>query len=1024
LLVAIGKWASLATVRKNFGERKPMSAFWQAKIWGLLHDPALKALRHARDLGDEGAWKHLECMTGWISPKEKGSDRQGLLNGEWLKHVGRCDLLASASDRSTIGRMPPEHSAVTYGEKGLEICHLLSGESQFLALKSWQEDLQKTGRQNFLKQEEEACIPDSIRTCSDARKVFWWFWRCYPEVLSKQSPEVQLLPAETRLPDGSLWSHTSMTSALAGALAGYYDKPQDYPQKGQKFKGRESRPHIASFTFTPIQELIKASRKLRDLWAGSWLLHYLSARACWKIAWKYGPDTLIYPCLYAQPLIDHWLLQEYNDFGEWIEHPSDKSLDALLTAGFPNVLVMLLPDNAQSSDAFSGNPVKSAMQQTNDSLKAEWRLIGNKVLQWLQNESDESEWKKIYPKLWSSWLESQWQTYWVALPLGDRAADLHQSLRSPDQFKQWAEAQNNFARPGENLFLDSEITFLKAVFGIDNADADEESKEIDDQAAETTQKTVRLKQPNLNVGSWWASIFDQVRYSLTSVKSARTWSLPTAFGPRSTISGIGSVLHPVYNPARPDWATEGETQHFWKNHARLFDGREELNATEVLKRGLHQVLLDVLGLRTESNNAKVLVLYPDLSSGVAGWVRLLEARSQQGDQDATDAIAHYKTACKEILEQFAWSEKLKNAAWGIPWIDKHHRNLPNPRLLNAGWLIEEYEGEETQAELSKVKTAIQQSFSPGNNPTDWYVLAAGDGDGMSQWLKGMPLKSYQEYIPEALKLKLEKLPELYNGQIFRKVVQDFLEVKKRMGPATHSALSRALLDFSNQLVPYLTEQRYAGRLIYSGGDDVLTYTNLWEWDRWLWDIRECFRGSRDPKGRTETPMQEEDDLDNEFICQGDYWTWKAGLPPENVAARPLFTMGGTATISFGVVIANQGVPLAIALDNLREAEEAAKEHFCSHLEKGKRKKNAVQVRVLYGNGNILQATAKFEAFAKWRVLLSCLPGIEPALFEQAAQLWEQHPVPIEGAIKSWTQAFAIAEKLSHKRIENKHFRLL
>ena len=44
---------------------------------------------------------------------------------------------------------------------------------------------------------------------------------------------------------------------------------------------------------------------------------------------------------------------------------------------------------------------------------------------------------------------------------------------------------------------------------------------------------------------------------------------------------------------------------------------------------------------------------------------------------------------------------------------------------------------------------------------------------------------------------------------------------------SHSALGRALLDFSNQLVPYLTEERYAGRLIYGGGDDVLAYTNLW-----------------------------------------------------------------------------------------------------------------------------------------------------------------------------------------------------
>jgi CRISPR-associated protein Cmr2 len=103
--------------------------FWQAKIWGLLHDPALKPLRHTRNFSDEGPWCQLACMGGWVSPKAVTAIKEAQLNGEWLKHVGRCDLIASASDRSTIGRMPPEYSTVSYGEQGLEITHLLSGKS-------------------------------------------------------------------------------------------------------------------------------------------------------------------------------------------------------------------------------------------------------------------------------------------------------------------------------------------------------------------------------------------------------------------------------------------------------------------------------------------------------------------------------------------------------------------------------------------------------------------------------------------------------------------------------------------------------------------------------------------------------------------------------------------------------------------------------------------------------------------------------------------------------------------------------
>jgi CRISPR-associated protein Cmr2 len=283
-------------------------------------------------------------------------------------------------------------------------------------------------------------------------------------------------------------------------------------------------------------------------------------------------------------------------------------------------------------------------------------------------------------------------------------------------------------------------------------------------------------------------------------------------------------------------------------------------------------------------------------------------------------------------------------------------------------------------QTSKNHKKIIDRFYPNNNPANWYVLAAGDGDGMSQWLKGIPLKDYLDYIPQELKKQIQTIEE-GDKEKTQKVAQhfkEFLTTQKRMGPSTHSALSRALLDFSNQLVPYLTEQRYAGRLIYGGGDDVLAYTNLWEWDRWLWDIRQCFQGKEDPRG--------------EFENRGDYWQ----LPTTQ-----------QATISFGVIIAHHSVPLAIALENMWEAEKEAKEHICP----GGKQKDAVQVRVLYRNGNILKATAKFLVFHKWQELLNLGDDIDAAIFEQAACVWSQHPAPIKEAIAPWTQAFCDRREL-------------
>jgi CRISPR-associated protein Cmr2 len=980
-----------------------MSPFWQSKIWGLLHDPALKALHDNSGRGREGAWQSLACMEGWVSAKAK-SFTQSSYSTQWLKHIGMCDLIASASDRAAIGRLP---TTIDYNSEGLQIRHLLSGEPQTLKLGKWHDYLISLGknRADRLTDVETSLIPDSIRTCTDSRKVFWWLWRCYPEVLSKafdrdlnipNEPCLPLLPAETRIPDASLWSHTSMTAALAGSLAGYYADPNDYPKKrARKNKDYyESRPHVATFTFTPVQELIKASRKMRDFWTGSWLLHYLSAKVCWEIAWKYGPDTFLYPCLYEQPLIDLWLLEKYRDFSEWIQLPSNRKL---LTAGFANVVVMILPDNgaSQTNDKVK-NPVEAAMQQAKQTLETEWMALGSQVLKDLQKE------KKLWmPNLnrhtWDDWLKAQWQIYWTALPIGDIKTTLHHSPRKK-KYKKWLQDQNKVARPKKDLLVESEseFQFLKATY--------ESALKEDWPDRHSTAVEYKRRQPNLNVGSWWASIFDQTRFALNAIKNARNWEIPTAFGPRSTVSGFGPVVH-----SGDDWITEGETATLWENQAGLFDGIEELNAAEVVKRGLFRILTDVLFPESSPNQkqasrtqrVRLDLFYPDLSSGVAGWLRKMKAEE---NQKATD---YYVDICDRIQQHFPWANSVTKQSWGIPWVLEHDPNLSNPRLLNAGWLIEDftpqpaYPGEvltgkkkqkEIKKELRRLRKFIGQHFAAGNNPTDWYVLAAGDGDGMGNWLKGEGLQPYDRYIPDALKLKLDQLP-----QELLKPFQKFIKEQKRMGPATHSALGRALLDFSNQLVPYLTEERYAGRLIYGGGDDVLAYTNLWEWDSWLWDIRQCFRGEKD--------------AGDEFDNAGDYWRWKNGKP-KNLSERPLFTMGSKATISFGIVIAHHSVPMAISLENLWEAEEEAKEYkYHSHCQiKDKKesdhKKDAVQVRVLYGNGNILKATAKFEVFNQWRSLVS-IPQLDSAIFEQAATVWTQHPAPFFAAIESWTTAFCL-----------------
>lgn len=140
--------------------------------------------------------------------------------------------------------------------------------------------------------------------------------------------------------------------------------------------------------------------------------------------------------------------------------------------------------------------------------------------------------------------------------------------------------------------------------------------------------------------------------------------------------------------------------------------------------------------------------------------------------------------------------------------------------------MEDLEADEaTQKRCRQEIEATLSRYYPSINPASWYVLAAGDGDDMGQWLSGGKMKPYYDYLPQPLQRladgQRDAIGRVLDSEELKQVKDAFSEFvkasRKRMGPATHSALSRALLDFSGQLVPYLTEQRYAGRLIYAGG---------------------------------------------------------------------------------------------------------------------------------------------------------------------------------------------------------------
>ncbi len=114
-------------------------------------------------------------------------------------------------------------------------------------------------------------------------------WRLLPDkVAAEFGEDTARLPADTRIPDHTLFQHVDITAGLyaAGAPAGVA---------------------YLSFALGPVQSLIRAARSVRNLWSGSALLSWLAFQAMPPVLEQLGPTAFVYPALRGSPLVDFWL---------------------------------------------------------------------------------------------------------------------------------------------------------------------------------------------------------------------------------------------------------------------------------------------------------------------------------------------------------------------------------------------------------------------------------------------------------------------------------------------------------------------------------------------------------------------------------------------------------------------------------------------------------------------------------------------------------------------------------------------
>lgn len=888
-----------------------------------------------------------------------------LMEQQWWQNNGEAiEAIASSSDH--INFQANQNSSTVHR-------HPISGQPQDINTHT---DLSQT----------LGNLPENVRSENNPQTLFWWLWRFLPEMQAQHNTQALLDPQHRILPDCPKHSYRSTVSALAGAITG--ETPETL-----------NNPYLLIFTFSPVQEFIKASRKFLDFWSGSYMLHYLSVKLCWIIAKKYGPDAVITPSLWGQEIVDALIVEEFDgkdgtlfreSFCKYLgKTPKERFQDSpsLSTAGFPNTITALIPENEVES--FGAELVEELHKQWQEIAKKVRQDLRDRTIPYLQeskkqntkeqiaiaellkkladaegktdgdfnpNQRDleklaqESNWS--WGKLWEAQINHTWEPYWAAIPLGNPKQQFAITSEINQSFDQsWKNSQNNIA-PSRY-----------------------------DQPTPTQAED--LAYTELNIGTWWANTQSRIGQAIQAIKNTRTWRIPAAPGERSTLSGQFTALHPFYRYDNQREKNSGEyrdyregggissgsMQLFWELMALvypgLFNGSEKLNALELTKRMAwsHGGVAEALGVSKDINSDRnvdyeSLIRFPNLSSIAAArfafqdparigqyWSRLrrLIDDSPELSQEEHDRF------CSKTCRPFQ-----------VPKVDGVMSQDYNGVAFSSKWLaddmgLNEQSSKEKVALLRKlVDQAHKDCGFKDSSPADWWVIIAADGDGMGKYVSGRKLKNYEDYIEQSQIAEKIKNSEHFPG---------FLDTRKRMGPATHVGLNRALLDFSNRIVPYLTEQRFCGRVVYSGGDDVLAVLPLSDLPEYLLSLRAAWCGDKDPYSDLDTNVKfQNKNIQNKN--NSGYWQPefklgdRCGLPN-----RPLFTMGDGATISAGIVIAHKSVPLPTVLESLWEAEaERAKklQGVGDYLDK-----DGCCFRIIYGGGNTLEALIKGRLLPNW-----------------------------------------------------------
>lgn len=833
------------------------------KIKALLHDPPEKAgiLMQQSEGHEWYAEQYIQQLIG--EPFNKSENDFDL--------VKSGDQIASGADRYNF---PKE-----YGEAGKSLVvkffddpvlrHPLSGATIRLASREAGDaliaDMQQTVR--LALEEIKAQHGNEPDEYTRLKKYYLSLWRNLPALLEKKQQGAadfgglwHRMPAETRMPDHAIWEHLSLVSALVGAQIGG--------------KGAVGNTSLVLFTLGPIQRFVTAARKTTDLWAGSYMLSYLSWQAMQVICDEYGPDAIVFPDLHGQPLVDLWLQQKGVT-------PEGMGRN-FSVATFPNRFLAFLPAEAVTELM----PVVEA--KVRDTLVDIGAFAMRKI--------------GVDPAKWEDQLANYLECYWAAVP-----------------FKRFG-APKDQQNQGEPL-LEAFRQMYPAPFVWDNAEANAIIRALDIHAKHT------------NLGAFYGRIYSALDAVMQSRKSIRDFGFVQDSGYRCALHPELSAIvpDPVCKPDEVRTFWENKAAHT-KMPGRIKKG-ERLSAVGLAKRFFPRFLEEKVFSKARTQldiDFDIDTQFPSTSSfAVADYKRDVLLKIKAGG--ATGVAL--KTAVNKFVEVLARYHRSPGNPVKIPW-ESHigyiealaqSCEIKDFSRLGGNWFFAEaydldqlnkeyftaneagepeglFKLEDVQLLNQSLQKLLQATDACGiERPSKYYTVIALDGDQMGRWLSGDKNVAFKDTLhPEIIK-KILAFTEEGKYAEWGKLIGSS-DIKRPSSPSLHLAISRALKYFSLQSVQDIVENQHCGRVIYAGGDDVLAFVSFRDGLTVSHKLRAAFSGQLNAEGEVE---------------------WER-MQPATLTPEDFYNMGGHASASAGLVYAHRQQSLRHVLAVARAAEKWAK----------------------------------------------------------------------------------------------------